>query len=229
MNPPRLLRIPLLAVALALLVLRPALPAADAPAAEWKQVEKKDGVTLYQRDRPGTSIKEIRAVGTFNSPNWMVRNVLDDSDHYTEFMPHIVASRVLSRDPATHTILTYAEINPPMVSRRDYTILITDASTKGPGSGEMTYLTRWQDANAKGPAEKSGVVRVKNNEGSWLLEPTDGGQHTRATYTLFTDGGGGIPTGLLNYLNKQRLVELYDIVDKRAQKEQYRKAKPVLP
>ena len=65
-------------------------------------------------------------------------------------------------------------------------------------------------------------MRVKNNEGSWLLEPIDGGAHTRATYTLWTDGGGGIPAFLLNSLNKRRLGELFDIVGKRVLEPQYR-------
>ena len=215
-----------------LLAPRAALHAADpppAPASAWKQVDKKGSVTLYEREHTGTAVKEVRAVGTFDAPNWMVRNVLDDADHYKDFMPYVIESRVLSRDPGRHALLTYAEINPPMVSKRDYTILVSDDSRKGPSAGETTYVTRWQDANTQGPAEKSGVVRVKNNEGSWVLEPTDNGAHTRATYTLWTDGGGGVPAFLLNRLNKQRLTELFEIVSKQVQKDQYRHAKPVLP
>ena len=227
MNFSRLFSAPLLGVAF-LGALAAPLRAAEAPSA-WRQVEKKGDITLYERDKPGSSIKEVRAVGTFSSPNWMIRNVLDDTEHYTQFMPYVIQSRILACDPAKRQLLAYAEINPPVVSRRDYTILITDESRKGPGEGEMTYVTRWQDANTKGPAEKSGVVRVKNNDGSWLLEPTDGGQHTKATYTLYTDGGGGVPAFLLNRLNKQRLTELFEIVGKRVQKEQYRQNKPALP
>ena len=195
----------------------------------WKETGQQGGITTYERDREGTSIKEVRAVGTFDSPNWMVRNVLDDADHYSQFMPYVIQSHILAHDPARHTLLTYAQVNPPVVSMRDYTILIHDESKPGPVEGEEIYSSRWEDGSAKGPAEKKGFVRVKNNEGSWLLEPIDGGKRTRATYTLFTDGGGGIPAFLLNSLNKRRLVELYDVVAKRVQDPQYRQNKPVLP
>lgn len=203
-----------------------AAPAAD-DSGGWRQVDKQGDITLYEKDRAGTGVKEVRAVGTFDSPNWMVRNVIDDSDHYKDFMPYVIESRTLARDPAKHTILTYAKINPPLVSKRDYTILIHDESRPGPG-GEMTYVSRWEGSN-KGPAEQPGIVRVKNNEGSWLLEPIDNGQQTRATYTLFTDGGGGIPNFLLNSLNKKRLVELFDVVKKRVKEPKYRQNKPELP
>ncbi len=194
----------------------------------WTETSKQGNITLYERERAGTSIKEVRAVGKFYSPNWMVRNVLDDADHYKEFMPYVVESRLLARDAAKHTLLTYAKIDPPLISKRDYTILIHDESRPGPGE-EMTYLSRWEGANGKGPAEQAGIVRVKNNEGSWLLEPSDNGAHTRATYTLYTDGGGGIPVFLLNSLNKKRLTELFEVVSKRVQEKQYRQTRPVLP
>ena len=191
----------------------------------WKETGKEEGVTLYEKDHAGTSVKEVRAVSTFDSPPWMVRNVLDDVEHYPQFMPYVIQCKIIARDPAKHTILTYSQINPPVVSNRDYTILIHDESKPA----EDTYVSRWTDGSDKGPPEKKGFVRVKKNEGSWVLEPIDNGLHTKATYTLYTDGGGGIPTFLLNSLNRRRLKELYEIVGKRVLDEQYRQNKPVLP
>ena len=195
----------------------------------WTETGKKDNLTLYEKEHAGTSVKEVRAVGTFDSPPWMVRNVLDDVEHYSQFMPYVIQSKIIAHDPAKHSITTYSQINPPVVSNRDYTITVHDESKPGPGAGEEIYVSRWEEANDKGPAEKKGFVRVKNNEGSWLLEPIDGGAHTRATYTLYTDGGGGIPAFLLNSLNKRRLGELFEIVGKRVLDPQYRVNKPVLP
>ena len=195
----------------------------------WKETGQQGSITTYERERAGTSVKEVRAVGTFDSPNWMVRNVLDDADHYDQFMPYVIQSHILAHDSAKHTLVTYAQINPPVVSMRDYTILIHDESKPGPGEGEETYASRWEDGSTRGPAEKKGFVRVKNNEGSWLLEPIDGGKRTKATYVLFTDGGGGIPAFLLNSLNKRRLLDLFAVVAKRVQDPQYRQNKPVLP
>ena len=169
----------------------------------------------------------MRAVGTFDVPDWVVKNVLDDADHYAQFMPYVVESRVISRDRAKGEVVAYARVNPPLISQRDYTILVHDesrATDKG-----VVYKTRWEPANDKGPPEKSGVVRIKNNEGSWLLESTDNGAHTRGTYTLWTDAGGGVPAFILNSLNKKRLTELFDAIEKTVKDPKYQKTKPVLP
>ncbi len=192
---------------------------------EWKEISKSPTLTIYTRDHTGSSVKEVKAVGTFSVPNWVVKNVLDDADHYKDFMPHVVESKVISRGKGQ--VIAYARVNPPMISQRDYTIIVHDESTttdKGP-----VYKTHWQPANDKGPAEKSGVVRIKNNDGGWLLEPSDNGQHTVGTYTIWTDGGGGVPAFILNSLNKERLTDLFDALTKQVKQEQYTKTKPALP
>ena len=194
---------------------------------DWSEISRTPTLTIYTREHAGSSVKEVRAVGTFDEPNWVVKNVLDDAEHYSQFMPHVVESKVISRDRSKGQTIAYARVSPPMISERDYTIFVQDQSTstdKGP-----VYKTHWSPANEKGPAEKSGVVRIKNNEGSWQLEPTDNGAHTRGTYILWTDAGGGVPAFILNSLNKKRLTELFETVEKTAKGEKYHQTKPVLP
>ena len=164
--------------------------AAHAADTDWKEISQTPTLTIYERDHPGSSVKEVRAVGTFDEPNWVVKNVLDDADHYTQFMPYMIESKVISRDKSRGVLVAYARVNPPLISERDYTIMVHDDS-HATDHGAV-YKTHWEPANDKGPPEKSGVVRIKNNQGSWLLEPTDNGEHTRGTYTLWTDAGGGV-------------------------------------
>lgn len=64
------------------------------------------------------------------------------------------------------------------------------------------------------------MTRVKITKGSWLLEPIPGGK-TRATYTIFSDSGGGIPTFLLNTANKTAIPKLFDAVRKQSGLEKY--------
>ena len=199
--------------------------AASAADDDWKEVSQTPTLTIYARDHAGSSVKEVRGVGTFPVPNWVVKNVLDDVEHYPQFMPHVVESKVIKREKGE--VISYARVNPPMISDRDYTILVRDQSVvsdKGP-----VYKTTWQPADDKGPPEKPGVVRIKNNEGSWMLEPTDNGAHTRGTYILWTDAGGGVPAFMLNGLNKTRLTDLFDAISKQVKEERYQKTKPALP
>ena len=198
-----------------------------APPAGWEEVTRTDGVVIYGRDHAGSSIRELRAVGTLDAPNWVIKNVIDDGDHYAEFMPNVLESHVLSRDPAQHTAIAYARLSAPLISSRDYVLLIHDESHAAPDGTGVVYRSRWEPSD-KGPAEKPGIVRIKVNEGSWTLEPADNGKKTRATYQLYTDGGG-LPAFVLNQTTKRRIGEEFAAIEKRAQQPQYRKNKPAYP
>ena len=231
MNPPCSLYVLTLSVCLAFLPSAPAraadTAAADSPPAGWEEVARSGDVIVYGKTRPGSAIREMRAVGTIDAPNWVVKNVIDDGDHYAEFMPNVLESKVLARDPAHHTALAYAKLSAPLISPRDYVLLIHDESHAGTGGGAVVYKSRWEPSD-KGPAEKAGVVRIKVNEGSWTLEPIDNGQKTRATYQLYTDGGG-LPAFVLNQTTKRRIGEEYAAIEKRAGQPQYHKGKPAYP
>ena len=112
----------------------------------WKETGKQDGtLTLYEKDHAGTSIKEVRAVGTFDSPPWMVRNVLDDVEHYSQFMPYVIQSKIIAHDPAKHTITDVFADQPAGGEQPGLHHPIHDESKPGPGRGEETYVSRWEE------------------------------------------------------------------------------------
>ncbi len=206
----------------------PVVRADDTPPAGWEEVQREDNVIIYGRFRAGSSIRELRAVGTLDAPNWVIKNVLDDGEHYPEFMPNVLESHVLVRDTTHHTVVAYAKLSAPLISPRDYVLFIHDESKAAGGEGGgVVYKSRWEPSD-KGPAEKPGVVRIKVNEGSWTLEPIDNGQKTRATYQLYSDGGG-LPAFILNQASKRRIGEEFAAINKRAQLPQYKQAKPAYP
>lgn len=193
----------------------------------WEEIEHKGSLTISARNRPGTSIKETRAVGTIDAPNWVIKNVLEDVENYPSFMPYIVESKLLFRNAAKRTLTVYTRMTPPLIDPRDYTLLVHDDSHKA-ADGTIIYGSHWNPANERGPAEKAGTVRVSVNEGSWVLEPIDA-EHTKGTYTLFTDGGGGIPAFVFNQLSKRRLNELFEVLNKQSKEGKYHQGKPVVP
>lgn len=176
-------------------------------ATEWQEVSREANLTIFTRHRADSPIEEVRGVGQFNVPISVLRGVLADVSKYSEFMPYTKESRVLPQD----TQLCYMVLKPPLVGSLDYTIRVHEESTKGPDGGTI-YHSRWELANTDGPAPQHGVTRVTINEGSWLLEPI--GNQTRATYTLYTDGGG-IPPLLMNFANKQSVSRLFDALHTR--------------
>jgi hypothetical protein len=174
---------------------------------EWREVSKNPSLTVYTRHRSGSTLEELRAVGELDAPAAKVRTVLAEVSKYPEFMPYTKESRLLVSDDQ----LCYMLLNPPIVGERDCTIRVHRESRKG-DNGATAYYSRWELANSEGPPPRPGVNRVNINEGSWLLEPV--GNRTRATYILYTDGGG-IPPFLANIANKQSVAQLFDAIRER--------------
>jgi polyketide cyclase/dehydrase/lipid transport protein len=197
----RVKRLSLFTLLLSLLV------ACEIHAEEWQEVSRNSELTIYTRHRSGSALEELRAIGELDAPAAKVHSTLADVANYPEFMPYTKESRFLSADNQ----LCYMLLSPPIVGARDYTIRV-HRETQKDESGATTYYSHWQLANSEGPPPRPGVARVSINEGSWLLEPI--GNRTKATYTLYTDGGG-IPPLLVNFANKQSVSRLFEALRER--------------
>jgi hypothetical protein len=81
-------------------------------------------------------------------------------------------------------------------------------------------MTYWSPANELGPPEKKGVVRVKICEGQWLLEP-DGATSTRATYLIYSDTGGVIPSFIANRVSLTGIGRLFAAIRKQVKDPKY--------
>jgi hypothetical protein len=212
-------RLAILLSSVLLLTLLPPVSAADA-ADGWTEAARADDLIVYTRPHDGSSVRECKAIGTINAEPIVVKRVIDDTADYPKFMPYVVESRTISKSAEGR--VGYQRISPPIVGDRDYTVRVKYENRACP-TGGMIYCNRWEVANDLGPAEVKGVTRVKVTQGSWLLEPLPGGK-TRATYTIYSDSGGSIPTFLLNSANKTAIPKLFEAVRKQAGLEKYQKA-----
>ena len=186
---------------------------------DWQDVSRTANLAVSVRERGGSPVKELRAIGTIDAPTWVVKNVLNDIDAYAKFMPYTAETKVLNRDPAKGTSLVYMKLNPPLVGPRDVTIRIQDETTTTP-DGNVVYNSRWSADNAAGPAAQPGVTRMTFDEGSWTLEPAANGKSTRATYSLWTDGGN-LPAFVINMANRRSVADLFEALRKQALNEKY--------
>lgn len=182
--------------------------AADPAAGEgWQQAARTDGITVFSRQKQGSELQEMKAVGMIDAPPRRVYQALRNYERYTETMPYTRESRVLERSGDGKTIWFYSVIDAPLVSRRDYTIKTTDESDWRDGAGFLKVS--WTAAPDKGPPEQEGMVRVKVNDGYWKLEPRDNGRRTWATYYVFTDPGGALPSWIVNKANGTAVPDVF--------------------
>jgi uncharacterized membrane protein len=177
----------------------------ESSSAGWQQVTVVDGVTVYARPHPDSDVKEVRAVAVLDAPPEAVWRVVRDYPNQPRTLPYVEAARVLASEEGGKRILLYNVINAPLVDKRDCVVRITDESQWDEGRGYL--LARWT-ASEGGPPPVKGIVRVRVNDGSWLLEPRDGGRRTQVTYSLYTDPGGSLPRWVVNRANRSSLPEV---------------------
>jgi hypothetical protein len=182
-----------------LLLLSLVVLAADVP--HWEQSAEVDGIKIFARQRPDAEVREMKAVSLLDATPYEIWGAIRDYDNYTKTMPYTVEAKVLSREQGGKLIYFYSRLDMPLVSSRDYIIKIVDESAWKDGVGFLK--ASWTAANDKDALMplKEGVVRVRINDGYWLLEPWKDGKKTLATYYLYTSPGGSIPSWIANKAN----------------------------
>lgn len=190
---------------------------ADAPAEnKWELSLEEDNLTVYAREKKGTSVQEMKAIGTIDAPPEQVWKALRDYENYSKTMPYTEVSKVLAREGGDKVIWFYSVVNTPIVDKRDYCIKLTDESKWKDGKGYLKVT--WTVANDKAPKKADDVVRVMVNDGYWLVEPVEGGKKSKATYYVFTDPGGSVPKWLVNKGNNTAVPRVFEAVRENATK-----------
>jgi len=183
---------------------------------DWKLAVPDKDVEIYSRPHPGSPLKEFRAVGSIDAPTPAVCAVIDDFQNYPKFMPSVAECRLIKRDG--DSIVGYQRLSPKVCADRDYTLRVWKESWHAPDG--LAFMSHWSPANELGPPEKKGVVRVKLCEGKWLLEP-EGITGTRATYSIYTDTGGFIPSFLANHVSLTGIKRLFAAIRKQVKDPRY--------
>jgi hypothetical protein len=200
-----------------------ALPADESisPDDYWKLSAREKNVAIYSRPRPGSALKEFKAVGSIDAPSNAVSAVIDDFQNYPKFMPYMTECQLIKRDG--DSIVGYQRLSPKVCADRDYTLRVWKKSW--PVADGLVFASHWSPANDLGPPEKKGVVRVKICEGKWLLEP-DGPSKTRATYFIYTDSGGFIPSFLANRISLTGITKLFAALRNQVRDPKYAASMP---
>lgn len=189
--------------------------AADPGGTGWEQAAKDDGVTIYSREKKDSSVREMKAVGVIDAPPMDVWKAIRDYPNYKKTMPYTEESKVLATEGdnaerGAKVTYFYSVVNAPMVDRRDYVIRLVDESNWQDGKGFLKVT--WTTAERKDAPVKEDYVRVKINDGMWLLEPREDGKKTFATYYVYTDPGGSIPNFIANKANSTAVPNVFKAI-----------------
>jgi len=187
----------------------------------WKLTVRDKDLEIYSRPHAGSPHKEFKAVGIVDAPSRAVCAVIDDFENYPKFMPFTTECRLVKQD--ADTMVGYQRLSPKICADRDYTLRVSKKISPLPNG--VLYTSRWSPANELGPAEKKGIVRVKICEGTWRLEP-DGPGKTLATYCIYTDSGGLMPSFLGDRINISGIRRLFAAIRNQVKDPKYASAAP---
>jgi uncharacterized protein YndB with AHSA1/START domain len=149
----------------------------------YERIGEKAGVDVYRRS--GHAI-DLAAEGDISAPPDVVLKVLTDYASHPKWVHGLAVSHVL--DKKAGALDVYQRLHLPMLDDRDFAMHV---EWRGAGDGREIHFATTND-KCPGPPDK-GVVRVPLHEGSWTLEPLDGGRRTHAVYRFRMELGGSLP------------------------------------
>ena len=178
---------------LAVLLLLPA-TAVRADANAWRLVSNRDGIRVYTRDNPGTSLKSFRGVTQLRlRDEYALVALLNDYPDYPDWLHFVDGARELGRRGPLDRVLRFTTLLPwPLEDREG----ILDCRVRQePGGRVVVRLTNRPDALPPSPH----YVRFPELSGELAFERL-GDDRVRVTYQLTLDPGGYIPNWLTNIL-----------------------------
>lgn len=155
-----------------------------------KVVEKGEDYIVRLIDTPGSRIKTAEALFLVQASPEACNNIITDFEHYPEFMPNIVNTRLLisTADSSTyHFTLKVAMVD------INYTLLL-----KGSVQGDMYGLT-WDYVAGD----------IRSTTGSWDIRREGIREgYSRIRYIVHTDPGKFVPGWVANKLSTESIPEM---------------------
>jgi hypothetical protein len=159
---------------------------------QWSRVKNSNGIEIYTRPVPGSSIKEFRAATVVQASLSSVLAMLDDTAAYTQWMYRCSYAQLLYKKDIYERITYTVTSSPWPVDDRD--IAVRSVISQDKKTGIVTVSLRGLPGYIP---VKSGKVRMRILNGYWMLEPLGNGR-VRVTYRLHTEPGGSVPESLVN-------------------------------
>lgn len=182
----------------------------------WELIRRtSDGIAIYFRETPGTTVRAAKAICTVEAPPEIVLDAAGDPDTFRVSTKYVAADRLqATQDPDVWYI--YQLLAYPVVTPRDYALRYERRMDAAKG----LYRLTWEATAAYGPPPREGVIRVTRADGYIDVKPLPDGKRAVVTYYLVTDPGGDIPGWVMRIAQRFNLPaimrELRDEAQRRA-------------
>jgi hypothetical protein len=185
----------------------------------WALKDNDDGVKIFTRDVENSKVKAIKVECQFDATLSQLVAALMDVKNSEEWLYH-TSSNYIVKQVSPSDLYYYSMVEMPWpISNRDFIahlIVSQDPVTK--------VVTINAPCIADMVPVKSGVVRIANSNGKWVLTPVNNG-HVKVVYTLHADPGGSIPAWLTNLFVTQGPHQSFKKLKVHLQKPVYKNVK----
>ncbi|WP_229208718.1 START domain-containing protein [Dyadobacter luticola] len=185
----------------------------------WKLVTKKEEITVYSQEVPGSKIKALRVECVVDVPLMQVAALLLDVEGGTDWV-YKTKSCTMIRKVSPTEMYYHSEIDLPWpLDNRDFVAHVK--ASQNPVSKVITI---------EGPVvsgmvpEKKGIVRVSDSKGHWVVSPLSPGK-SKIQYWLHTDPGGSIPAWAVNAFAAEGPIESFKKLKEQVKLPKYRNVK----
>lgn len=179
---------------------------ADTPRApKWEKFDEQDGIRMFRRDVPGSSIVALRGEGFIEAPIERVASVLVDRKRSPEWIDRLVKTKVLRQLSDTESINWNHIKTPTPLKDRDFvfkSVLTTDPARK------KVLFSYYSVKDSLAP-ETDDYVRGTFQSGKFELtmatRTNKDGSKTRGTIVVaevVVDPAGSVPTFIVNMVQK---------------------------
>lgn len=164
----------------------------DANTLEWTLRKDKEGIQIFTREAPNTSIKEIKTVLTINTSIDQIIKAIIDVENYSNWMDNVIHPKILKKINEEEYFLYY-EIEAPWPTENRDIINHTTISHNQKNNTVLISATAMPNYIKK----NSNMVRIELSQGSWSLE-TLSENRVEVTHVLLASPGGSIPEWVIN-------------------------------
>jgi hypothetical protein len=165
----------------------------------YEQIAHRKGVTVYKhRD---SDIIRLGADGRIDAPPDEVLRALLDYERQVGVIDRLTESRVVARRDGW--LRVYQRLNLPVIDDRDFTL-----DVRWGRKGALRWIS-YRALRRGGAPERDGVVRVTHHQGSWQLEPLDGGRATRVRFMVTIDLAGWLPKWMARAGSGKEVPDLF--------------------
>lgn len=174
---------------------------AEEAEAKWETIVK-GSITVKNRARPESAVKEVWAQGEIAAPLQDIQATLVNPGNFKNFMPYLKGSWEIHKPEADGSVYVYTQLDFPMLTDRDYVVRVwLDEGVTADGTG--AFRQHWVAVPDKIPS-RANLIRVRVNDGSWDIRPLGDGRRCWAIYKFAIDPGGWVPAWAANMGNERR-------------------------